>query len=157
MFPNITVGYQSWNSQNAFLTSKQGRTWYEKQSDLGLPCMSTPFCRQLVFKILEHLLYIQNYMHKYTHGSNQLCANLHLGPTRWWPKFTHTSIFSALDLHRRSTSSMCEQSLCKIWIYSIKGTKSVWITDYTQINNISTPKVVISSTLPKLISNVHKI
>ena len=29
----------------------------KKQSDLSLPCLSRPLCRQLVFEILEHLPY----------------------------------------------------------------------------------------------------
>ena len=36
------------------------RLLFQKQSDLGLHCLSEPFfSRQLVFKILEHLLYIE--------------------------------------------------------------------------------------------------
>ena len=33
------------------------RLLLQKQSDLGLHCLSRPFGRQIVFKILEHLLY----------------------------------------------------------------------------------------------------
>ena len=29
----------------------------KKQSDLGLPCLSRPFCSQLVFEILDNIPY----------------------------------------------------------------------------------------------------
>ena len=32
------------------------QTAFQKQSDLGLQCLSGPFSRQLLFEILEHLL-----------------------------------------------------------------------------------------------------
>ena len=34
----------------------QIRLLLQKQSDLGLHCLSRPFCSQLVFEILEHLI-----------------------------------------------------------------------------------------------------
>ena len=44
---------------------------------------------------------------------------------------------SAQDLRRQCTSSMCEQSLCKVLIQ-----RNEISLNYTQINNVSTPKVV---------------
>ena len=53
---------------------------------------------------------------------------------------------SVRDLHRRCTSSMCEQSSCKKFEY--KGMKLVGVTDYTDIAQCNQSKggvVVIMS------------
>ena len=59
----------------------------------------------------------------------------------WLPNIIKTRRKSTLGLCQRCTSSMCEHNYAK---FENEGMKSFWIKDFTQINNVSTPKVVMT-------------